>query len=76
VADECRGHSGLSRGVRLLFLSSITVNKRLNPLHRWRAIHTATPRSETKMQVHAVPDAERAFDSTGRRLPWGYEFAE
>ncbi|KAL5114838.1 hypothetical protein ACEQ8H_007267 [Pleosporales sp. CAS-2024a] len=28
------------------------------------------------MQVHAVPDSERAFDSTGRRLPWAYEFAD
>ncbi|KAH4054414.1 hypothetical protein HBI80_063190 [Parastagonospora nodorum] len=28
------------------------------------------------MQVHAVPEAERAFDSTGRRLPWAYEFAD
>jgi len=28
------------------------------------------------MQVHAVPDAERAFDSTGRKLPWGYDFAD
>ncbi|KAF2197294.1 hypothetical protein GQ43DRAFT_424876 [Delitschia confertaspora ATCC 74209] len=28
------------------------------------------------MQVHAVPDAERAYDSTGRQLPWAYEYAE
>ncbi|KAJ4399046.1 hypothetical protein N0V91_009742 [Didymella pomorum] len=28
------------------------------------------------MQVHAVPDAERAFDSQGRRLPWGLEYAD
>ncbi|KAF2465838.1 uncharacterized protein BDR25DRAFT_294367 [Lindgomyces ingoldianus] len=28
------------------------------------------------MQVHAVPDSERAFDSTGRRLPWAFEFAD
>ena len=28
------------------------------------------------MQVHAVPDAERAFDSQGRQLPWGYEYPE
>ncbi|KAH7359919.1 hypothetical protein BKA66DRAFT_471885 [Pyrenochaeta sp. MPI-SDFR-AT-0127] len=28
------------------------------------------------MQVHAVPDSERAFDSTGRKLPWAYEFAD
>ncbi|KAF2741198.1 hypothetical protein EJ04DRAFT_548130 [Polyplosphaeria fusca] len=28
------------------------------------------------MQVHAVPDNERVSDSTGRRLPWGYDFAD
>ncbi|KAF2131164.1 hypothetical protein P153DRAFT_365761 [Dothidotthia symphoricarpi CBS 119687] len=28
------------------------------------------------MQVHAVPDSERAIDSTGRRLPWGYDFGD
>ncbi|KAF2712118.1 hypothetical protein K504DRAFT_499229 [Pleomassaria siparia CBS 279.74] len=28
------------------------------------------------MQVHAVPDSERVTDSTGRRLPWGYDFAD
>ncbi|KAF2277640.1 uncharacterized protein EI97DRAFT_416717 [Westerdykella ornata] len=28
------------------------------------------------MQVHAVPDSERALTSTGRRLPWAYEFAD
>ncbi|KAF1944197.1 hypothetical protein EJ02DRAFT_452571 [Clathrospora elynae] len=28
------------------------------------------------MQVHAVPESERVFDSTGRKLPWGYEFAD
>lgn len=28
------------------------------------------------MQVHAVPDSERAYDSTGRRLPWGFDFAD
>ncbi|KAF1836036.1 hypothetical protein BDW02DRAFT_260359 [Decorospora gaudefroyi] len=28
------------------------------------------------MQVHAVPDSERATDSTGRKLPWAYEFAD
>ncbi|TKA71057.1 hypothetical protein B0A49_07767 [Cryomyces minteri] len=28
------------------------------------------------MQVHAVPDAERAFDASGRQLPWGYEYAD
>ncbi|KAK5174985.1 uncharacterized protein LTR77_000121 [Saxophila tyrrhenica] len=24
------------------------------------------------MQVHAVPESDRAFDSQGRKLPWGY----
>ncbi|KAF2262397.1 hypothetical protein CC78DRAFT_534888 [Lojkania enalia] len=28
------------------------------------------------MQVHAVPDSERAFDSMGRKLPWGYDRAD
>jgi hypothetical protein len=28
------------------------------------------------MQVHAVPEAERALDANGVRLPWGYEYAE
>lgn len=28
------------------------------------------------MQVHAVPESERAVDASGRRLPWGYEYAE
>ncbi|CAI6262458.1 unnamed protein product [Periconia digitata] len=28
------------------------------------------------MQVHAVPDSERAFDSAGRRLPWAIEYAD
>ncbi|KAF1949219.1 hypothetical protein CC80DRAFT_457929 [Byssothecium circinans] len=28
------------------------------------------------MQVHAVPDSERAFDSSGRRLPWAFEYAD
>ncbi|KAF2800704.1 hypothetical protein K505DRAFT_263249 [Melanomma pulvis-pyrius CBS 109.77] len=28
------------------------------------------------MQVHAVPDAERVFDSTGKRMPWGYDHAD
>jgi len=28
------------------------------------------------MQVHAVPDNEKAYDASGRRLPWGYEYAE
>ncbi|KAF2454656.1 hypothetical protein BDY21DRAFT_290737 [Lineolata rhizophorae] len=29
------------------------------------------------MQVHAVPESERAFDpSSGRQLPWGYQYAD
>lgn len=28
------------------------------------------------MQVHAVPEDERAFDSSGRALPWGYQYGE
>lgn len=28
------------------------------------------------MQVHAVPESERAFDAAGRQLPWGYEYVE
>jgi len=28
------------------------------------------------MQVHAVPDNEKAFDASGRRLPWAFEYAE
>ncbi|KAF2135681.1 uncharacterized protein K452DRAFT_330094 [Aplosporella prunicola CBS 121167] len=28
------------------------------------------------MQVHAVPESERAFDATGRQLPWGYEYPD
>lgn len=27
------------------------------------------------MQIHAVPEAERAVDSTGRKLPWGYDYS-
>lgn len=25
------------------------------------------------MQVHAVPEADKAYDSTGRKLPWAYD---
>lgn len=28
------------------------------------------------MQVHAVPDDERAMDAGGKPLPWGYSYAE
>ncbi|GIZ38935.1 hypothetical protein CKM354_000233300 [Cercospora kikuchii] len=27
------------------------------------------------MQIHAVPESERAIDSTGRKLPWGYDYS-
>lgn len=27
------------------------------------------------MQVHAVPEAERAIDNSGRRLPWAYDYS-
>ncbi|KZF20849.1 hypothetical protein L228DRAFT_270122 [Xylona heveae TC161] len=29
-----------------------------------------------RMQVHGVPEEERAFDSHGNRLPWGYLYAD
>lgn len=25
------------------------------------------------MQVHAVPESDRALDASGRKLPWGYD---
>jgi hypothetical protein len=28
------------------------------------------------MQVHAVPETERAMGANGQRLPWAYEYAE
>lgn len=28
------------------------------------------------MQVHAVPETERAIGANGQRLPWAYEYAE
>ncbi|KAF1808591.1 hypothetical protein P152DRAFT_462314 [Eremomyces bilateralis CBS 781.70] len=28
------------------------------------------------MQVHAVPESERATDANGRKLPWAYEYAD
>ncbi|GAM89642.1 hypothetical protein ANO11243_076810 [Dothideomycetidae sp. 11243] len=28
------------------------------------------------MQVHAVPDSEKAIDANGRRLPWAFEYAD
>lgn len=35
------------------------------------------PRRSGGMQVHAVPESERAVDpNTGQKLPWGYEYAE
>jgi hypothetical protein len=35
-----------------------------------------TPRRGGGMQVHAVPESERAIDANGQRLPWAYEYAE
>jgi hypothetical protein len=58
----------LSRGVFVLQLHHRKHDQDDNP-----ALH---PQRHVKMQVHAVPDAERAFDSQGRRLPWGLEYAE
>ena len=62
--------------------NSNTVNKResnrkVNAAPR-RVVATAETRRRgyAKMQVHAVPDAERAYDSTGRKLPWAFEYAE
>jgi len=34
------------------------------------------PRRGGGMQVHAVPESERAVDANGQRLPWAYEYAE
>jgi hypothetical protein len=28
------------------------------------------------MQVHSVPETERAIGANGQRLPWAYEYAE
>jgi hypothetical protein len=54
-----------------------TINNRLSKLLRPAAQrHDHNPYIAVNMQVHAVPDSERAFDSTGRKLPWGYESAE
>ncbi|WPG97348.1 nucleoporin nup53 [Acrodontium crateriforme] len=37
------------------------------------ATFNQSPRAYRGMQVHAVPENERAFDpATGRKLPWGY----
>jgi hypothetical protein len=33
-------------------------------------------RGQGGMQVHVVPEVERAFDTAGQRLPWGFEYAE
>jgi hypothetical protein len=27
------------------------------------------------IQIHAVPDSERAIDPSGRKLPWGYDYS-
>ncbi|KAF9639374.1 hypothetical protein BFW01_g11180 [Lasiodiplodia theobromae] len=45
---------------------------------RSRAAHQSDAMNSFRggMQVHAVPESERAFDAAGRQLPWGYEYAE
>ncbi|KAF2237780.1 hypothetical protein EV356DRAFT_564399 [Viridothelium virens] len=45
---------------------------------RWRVGRTRDDMNaiRTGVQVHAVPENERAYDSSGRRLPWGYTYAD
>ncbi|KAI9663248.1 MAG: hypothetical protein M1821_008296 [Bathelium mastoideum] len=45
---------------------------------RWRVGRTRDEMNaiRTGVQVHAVPENERAYDSAGRRLPWGYTYAD
>ena len=45
---------------------------------RWRLGRTRDEMNAIRsgVQVHAVPEHERAYDSAGRRLPWGYTYAE
>lgn len=33
------------------------------------------PQRAPGMQIHAVPESERATDSAGRRLPWAYDYS-
>jgi hypothetical protein len=63
----------LSRGVWLRLPFVLQLHHRKHDQDDNPALH---PQQHVKMQVHAVPDAERAFDSQGRRLPWGLEYAE
>jgi hypothetical protein len=37
------------------------------------AMHTLRSRQPLGPQIHAVPDNEKAYDVSGRKLPWGYE---
>jgi hypothetical protein len=34
------------------------------------------PRHGNGIQVHSVPESERAVDANGQRLPFAYEYAE
>jgi hypothetical protein len=43
---------------------------------RGMATPTRNPFRAGGMQVHAVPEAERAVDTNGQRFPWAYEYAE
>jgi hypothetical protein len=36
-------------------------------------MHSLRPRQPLGPQIHAVPDNEKAYDLSGRKLPWGYE---
>ena len=67
----------------LLYSAKLKSSRRLDPNHHNRhpanitiimaAASFQSPRAYRGMQVHAVPENERAFDpTTGRRLPWGY----
>ena len=41
----------------------------------YQAYSLRTQHRPPGMQIHAVPDSERALDSTGRKLPWGYDYS-
>ncbi|KAI9709964.1 MAG: hypothetical protein M1820_003042 [Bogoriella megaspora] len=45
---------------------------------RWRVDPSPAEMNAMRIgvQVHAVPENERAFDSKGNRMPWGYEYAD
>lgn len=52
------------------------------PQSYWGRKHHTNAKMTTRtnlrggMQVHAVPETERALDASGQRLPWAYEYAE